>query len=329
MTDHKRFFLDPRFGRRAAPFTRRNLFASSGAALLASAIPAGGPAPRFAGARQATPTAADLSEMAEFLVQFIHFEKIVAPFGVSLDDEQLAPYYGLDVAAYRQLKERFAANARQAAEELLAEDAFANRVDRLPFAPGETVLAAGDSITDDLQSWAAILRHLLDLRRPDDQIQVVNDGISGDTTTDVLGRLLQSLAAQPATVICFLGTNDAFRIGGPTAKTRVSLGETALNFAALRQLGADAGVANWAWITCPPCDEATFAANPYAAQFRLSNDDLQAIADLLRTQPEPVVDLVALFGVPPAADLMLADGVHPSLAGQQAIARALVERLTE
>lgn len=39
-------------------------------------------------------------------------------------------------------------------------------MDALPFHPGQLVLAVGDSLTGDLQSWAEILRYLLDLRRP-------------------------------------------------------------------------------------------------------------------------------------------------------------------
>ena len=174
-----------------------------------------------------------------------------------------------------------------------------------------------------------ILRHALDLRRPGDQIQVINAGISGDTTTDVLGRFFSTVAAQPAWVICFLGTNDAVRNGTQPTKTRVSIDETAKNLAELRHLAATETAANWAWITSPPSDEALTAASPYAAQFHLGNDDLGAIAEVVRGQPEPFVDLFALFGVPPARELMLEDGIHPSLAGQQAIARALVERLTE
>jgi lysophospholipase L1-like esterase len=59
-----------------------------------------------------------------------------------------------------------------------------------------------------------------------------------------------------------------------------------------------------------------------------SNQALRALADLVRQQPDPVVDLQALFGDPPQRALLIEDGVHPSLAGQMAIARALVERLS-
>jgi acyl-CoA thioesterase I len=270
-------------------------------------------------------------EELAFFVQFIHFDKFFAGFGVVLDEVQQAGLYGIDVETYRTIRDQFAANARQAAEELLADPDFAARVDRLPFASGDTVVGFGDSITDDLQSWLEILRHLLALRRPDDQIQVVNQGISGDTTTDALARVIPILFAQPAWIIGMFGTNDAWRYGLQATKTAVSLDETTTNLAELRHLATTESTANWAWITSPPCDEALFAASPFATQFELSlrNADIVPIADYVRDQPEPVVDLIALIGDPPTRELMLEDGIHPSLAGQQATARALVERLTE
>jgi lysophospholipase L1-like esterase len=39
------------------------------------------------------------------------------------------------------------------------------------------------------------------------------------------------------------------------------------------------------------------------------------------------VDLQAVFGLPPAPSLLLPDGLHPSLAGQKKIVRAVVETL--
>jgi acyl-CoA thioesterase I len=236
------------------------------------------------------------------------------------------------VQTYREILAQFAAASRQAAEELLADSDFAARVDHLPFAPGETVVAFGDSLTDDLQSWAEILRQLLTFRRPDDQIAVVNQGIGGDTTAAALRRLVPILQTQPAWIVCMLGTNDVMRNGKQATKTLVSLEETALNLAELRHLAAtESATTEWAWMTAPPCDDEVVAANPFWAAFEISlrSDDLVAIADVLRDEPDPVIDLVALFGQPPAAGLLGEDGVHPTLAGQQAIVRALVERLTE
>jgi hypothetical protein len=58
------------------------------------------------------------------------------------------------------------------------------------------------------------------------------------------------------------------------------------------------------------------------------NRDVVAIEEYIRRQEEPVVDIQAVFGLPADPELQGPAGVHPSLAGQKAIARAFVERLT-
>jgi acyl-CoA thioesterase I len=305
---------------------RRTFIASVAASGASLALAESGLAQESAG--MATPA----PEMAASFVRFVHFDKFLGAYGVKLAEDQLAALYGVDVQTYLEILAQFAAAARQAAEELLADSDFAARVDQLPFAPGETVVTFGDSLTDDLQSWAEILRHLLTLRRADDQIAIVNQGIGGDTTAAALRRLVPILQTQPAWIVCMLGTNDVMRNGKQATKTLVSLEETALNLAELRHLAAtESATTEWAWMTAPPCDDEVVAANPFWAAFEISlrSDDLVAIADVLRDEPDPVVDLVALFGQPPAAGLLGEDGVHPTLAGQQAIVRALVERLTE
>ncbi len=305
---------------------RRAFVASAAASAAALALAESGLAQESAG------TATPAPEMVASFVRFVHFDKFLGSYGVTLGKDQLAALYGVDAQTYRDILARFAAAARQAAEELLADADFAARVDQLPFAPGETVVAFGDSLTDDLQSWAEILRHLLTLRRADDQIAIVNQGIGGDTTAAALRRLVPILQTQPAWIVCMLGTNDVMHNGKQATKTLVSLEETALNLAELRHLAAtESATTEWAWVTAPPCDEDLIASSPFWAAYEISlrSDDLVAIADVLRDEPDPVVDLVALFGQPPAAGLLGEDGVHPTLAGQQAIVRALVERLTE
>ncbi len=305
---------------------RRTFVASAAASAASLALVESGLAQESAG------TATPAPEMVASFVRFVHFDKFLGSYGVTLGKDQLAALYGVDAQTYRDIIAQFAAAARQAAEELLADADFAARVDQLPFAPGETVVAFGDSLTDDLQSWAEILRHLLTLRRADDQIAIVNQGIGGDTTAAALRRLVPILQTQPAWIVCMLGTNDVMRNGKQATKTLVSLEETALNLAELRHLAAtESATTEWAWVTAPPCDEDLIASSPFWAAYEISlrSDDLVAIADVLRDEPDPVVDLITLFGQPPAAGLLGEDGVHPTLAGQQAIVRALVERLTE
>ena len=245
----------------------------------------------------------------------------------SLDDALRSALLGLDEATYRASKEQCQANAREAAEELLAEPSFADRVDHLPFKAGATLLGIGDSLTDDFQSWLEILRHLLELERPHDDIRVHNAAVGGQTSSLLLGRFLSTLEPRPDWILCLLGVNDALRIGSRTSKTLVSVEETARNLSAIRQLAA---AARWVWLTPPTIREEPIAANPFMQrlQVRLHNEDLKAISDVVRRQPEPVVDVQTVFGRPAAASLLLPDGIHPSLTGQKAIARAFVERLT-
>ena len=65
-----------------------------------------------------------------------------------------------------------------------------------------------------------------------------------------------------------------------------------------------------------------------ARQLAWSKQALYTIADFMRQQSDPVVDVQTIFGDPPQRELLLDDGLHASLAGQKAIAHALVERLS-
>jgi acyl-CoA thioesterase I len=261
-------------------------------------------------------------------IQYTHLDKL---YGYLPGMAQSMPaIFGLDPAAYAELVARFDTHAQQAAQRLLADDSFAAQVDALPFRPNESVLAVGDSVTDDLQSWAEILRHLLDLRRPDDGVRVVNGGLSAHTTAMVLRRWPAMLAQRPDWVVCLLGGNDLTRVGPEPTKPQVSLAESVANLRELRRIAAAQTDASWVWMTPAPVREDRVTEFP-AFRFGQStwrNADVLALTDAIGTFDEPVVDLAAAFGVPAAAELQGPDGVHPSLAGQTAIVTALVQRLT-
>lgn len=247
----------------------------------------------------------------------------------SLDDALRAALLGLDTATFAASKARCDALSRQAAQELLQEPALALRVDRLPFEAGATIVGIGDSLTDDFQSWLEILRHVCELRRPGEGLRIVNAAVGGQTTTLALGRFHTTLGKRPDWILCLLGVNDAVRIGSPAGKTLVSAEETARNLLALRELAAPSD-ARWVWLTPPTIDEEQMATDSFLHALGLTwrNQDLEAIGDVVRRQPEPVIDVQAVFGRPAAADFLLPDGIHPSLAGHKAIVRALIERLT-
>jgi acyl-CoA thioesterase I len=236
----------------------------------------------------------------------------------------------LDVETYQAIKASFDDDARSAAEALLADALFAERVDRLPFAPGALVIAIGDSRTDDLQSWFEILRHLLDLRRPHDRIQLVNAAVSAHTTTQAFGPVNRAVTQQPAWIICYHGGNDVTRFGSEAANTQVSIEETEKNLTELRRLASVATGLRWVWMTQTPIDEQRMEGTPefQFGQVAWRNADIEKVNAFLSQLSDPVVDLHAAFGDPVSSPLLGPDGVHASLAGHALIAKSVVERLS-
>lgn len=261
-------------------------------------------------------------------VRYQHVGKVFQWMPGARETGWYAALLGTDEATVTRLRGELDAQARQAAEELLADPAVAEQVDRLPFGPGQTVVGIGDSITDDLLSWLEILRHLLQLRRPGDGISVVNEGISAQTTTQAIRRMQMTLAARPDWILCLLGGNDTTRTGPEPAPTLVSVAETERNLLTLRRLAGQTA-ARWVWVTPPPVDEVRVAAHePFKwGQSTWRNQDLAAIAEVMRGQPDPVADAHAAFDLHAEPELQGPDGLHPDLPGQIRIARTVVECL--
>jgi acetyl esterase/acyl-CoA thioesterase-1 len=216
------------------------------------------------------------------LVRFCHPAKILAGRRLpgTLRDEDIARLYGTDVATYRALK-------REIEAEALGFEPLPGRV-----------LAIGDSITDDLASWAASLG-------------AINGGLSGDTTAGARVRLTRLLECEPDVAIVLLGTNDARRHGRDGEPMLVSHEETARN---LRALDATLRLrcARVVWVTPPPVADPALAEPDLIWHLR----DVAAKADLVRALDRFAVDLWPGW----RAAYLSADGLHPSVAGQRFIA---------
>jgi len=266
------------------------------------------------------------AEQLEYVLQFNHPEKKLVPLP-GVNDRLIADLFSIDLARLRRIRRKFRDNARRAAKELLADRAFASAVGALPFRESQTVVALGDSITDDWQSWFEILRYLTALRRPGAGIRFVNAAVSGDPTTDMISRFLGIVAVKPDWIICMAGTNDCRRHGLRPTKILVTLEETKRNLAMLRNFAATQTSARWVWMTPTPVIEEKIPAHWFLGPMQIAwcNDDLRALAEVVRTMPDPSVDLWAAYGEPPRPDWLLPDGLHPSLDGQVAIVKALVK----
>jgi len=269
------------------------------------------------------------NEQIRWLLKVIQPARTLAslPGGAGLSQETHAALLGLPPDVYTTEIERMKAEAREAASELLADPAVAAMVDRLPLRKGARVVAFGDSLTSDPQSWAVILSEMLGARRAADGISVVISAAGGETTTHGLVRIGEVVAQQPDWILFLIGTNDARTQGPHPTKTLVHHEETVRNIAELRQRVSRETKARAVWITPPAVNEKQVAAHGGLARFgvRFRNEDLARVAQMVRNVDGAAVDAFSALGTPPPAELLVGDGLHFTVAGQKRLALEVLE----
>ena len=173
------------------------------------------------------------------------------------------------------------------------------------------IIAFGDSLTagfgaDPGDSYPDYLQK--DLNAQGYRYQVVNQGISGNTTKDGVDRLEDALRLKPVLVIVAFGGNDGLR-GLPIASTRANLDQivaTLLHSGARVVLGG---------ITLPP----NYGPD-YIRQFN------QTYALLAAKYHVPLLPFL-LQGVYGVEGGMQADGIHATADGNAQVAKNLLPLL--
>lgn len=270
--------------------------------------------------------------LEKYLLQFLNIEKRF-PLLPGIDNtEAVASLMGLDEEEFVKLRSRFRENARQSAIELLEDEEVNDWLDDLPFEGDETIVALGDSITDDLQGWFEIFSQVLNIAVPAADFTFVNSGVSYDTSTDALKRLNRDvLDHDPDWVIVALGTFDVQRLYVAPDRPLVSLADFWENANAIEQAVAEKTDNPLVWITPPPVISEMFQ------QIRLFNfdvyeEDLKGIREILTGKKGYIVDPMGTRmgeGEGPEAWNYLSDGLHPSLSGHVSTVKELLRHLTQ
>lgn len=268
------------------------------------------------------------TEQVRWLMKVVQPERTVAslPGGSEFGPSAHADLLGLPRDVYTTQLAGMQHEASHAADELLADPAVASLVDRLPLWPGAKVAVIGDSLTSDPQSWAVILTEVLAKRRGGERISLTVDAVAGESTTGGLVRIADVIAHRPDWVFFLLGTNDARTQGPDPTKTLVHHEETRRNVAELRRRIANETTATSVWIT-PPAVDVNLAADHWGlARFgvRFRHEDLERVATIIRGSDGPVIDAFAALGAPPSRELLMADGVHLTVAGHRRLAREVL-----
>ncbi|WP_237718289.1 arylesterase [Rhodovulum sp. PH10] len=180
------------------------------------------------------------------------------------------------------------------------------------------VVLLGDSLTAGYglppgDGFAAQLRKALaEGGHPENAppVEIVDAGVSGDTTTDGLARLDWAVPSGTDAVVVELGANDALR-GIDPAVTRKALGEI------LRRLKARGIPVLLAGMKAPPN-----MGTDYKRAFDVIFPDLAKAYD-------SVLYPFFLEGVAAQPSLNQADGMHPNAAGVRVIVRGILPRVEE
>jgi lysophospholipase L1-like esterase len=278
-------------------------------------------------------TESDLTPETTFMIDFnLHW--VPAALALDVSPAAAAAMLGVSEAQFTAYVATAAERVRRTAEELLADSHVADGIDRLPVPRGGALMTIGDSITTYRYGYAELLRALVQLRRPRDEIRFINVAQSGYTSTHGLENTYsQFLAQQPDLVFVKFGVNDCKHFGSPSAKTLVSAEEYRANVAGMVQAFSDDTSARLALITPTPVVEEIVNRSPEYQAMRMTwdNKDIQACAEVVRQLAGehhlPLVDLAAVFGAQPDPALYLADGLHPGLAGHHVIVKEVLNAL--
>jgi acyl-CoA thioesterase I len=194
--------------------------------------------------------------------------------------------------------------------------------------PHRRVVAFGDSHTADALSWAEILKRTLKLVPATRRVHLDNLGVGGDTTVHLISRLPEVVAAAPDLAIVLVGTNDARRHGVAAESMLVSDRETERNLAMLVRLLRDETGAALVLVTPPPVLEERIARAPLFARERVTwrEADVARKAALVADAHDRVLDSRAVL-TDPLERLLLADGLHLSVLGQERLARGIAKCL--
>ena len=279
--------------------------------------------------------------LENYLLQFLNLEKRFPLLPGIENEEAMAGLMGLEIDELKELRERFLSNAKEAAIELLEDGEVSQWIHELPFEEGDTIVAIGDSLTDDLQSWFNIFEHVLTIGLEDANLTFINSGVSYDTSTDALKRLNRDvLDHNPDWVIVALGTFDAQRLHVSPDRPLVSLADYWENLNTIETVVNDVTDNPLIWLSPPPVIS-EMLEEMRLFHFDLFEEDLSQYREILTGKKGFIVDPLGERMMDPddsvedqeeekpgpAAWNYLSDGLHPSLSGHSNTAKELIRYL--
>ena len=266
--------------------------------------------------------------LEKYLLQFLNIEKHFPLLPGISNNEAIAGLMGIDEKELNKLRNHFSESAKEAALELLKEDDITDWLDDLPFNSDDTIVAFGDSATDDLQGWFEIFKNILNIYVQGADFKFINAGITNNTTSEALRRMHRDvLSHEPDWVIVSLGTFDTIRPKFMPKRTLHPLSETWENLATIGDAIKTVTENPPIWISPQPVIPGLLDEMDLF-DFDINEQDLSQIRQILLGKVGYIVDpLGKRMGNPPEAWYYLSDGINPSLSGHVNTVRELIKTL--
>lgn len=256
-----------------------------------------------------------------FELAFMHKFNIYKTGGLVIDDDDLrsiARVYGVKKRELLRLEKEISRRIRKAADEL--------RAFRKTDAPARPYVAAaiGDSITSDRESYQKILACLwID----DPMRSMIDCGISGDTTADIMRRFYPEIFEQTFDrAVVFIGTNDSRENDDGFFLSYVSIEEYERNLEYIIKVLQKRGV-EIVLVTIPYADNERMDAYFPEARMRYDDERIDRTNEIIRKLAKKHGTAICEFAgalAESGGNWLEPDGLHVSIEGHKILCRLLL-----
>ncbi len=269
--------------------------------------------------------------LEQFMLPYYHISKRIPLFPGKNDAKSEAGLFGISEKELESYRKNYNDNAREAALEVLKGDDIVDCLDKIPMDGEETIVAFGDSNTEDAQGWFTILKHVLEISVEKANFKFINAGVSYNTTSEALRRIDRDvLIHEPDWVFTALGTFDAQRLNIAPDRTLLPLSETWENIETIQSI-LETRVENpLVWITPAPVINEMLAEN-LLYDFTIEAKDLVSVQHLIAGKDGAIIDASGkrMGREGPHAWNYQPDGLHHSLSGHIETVKAIIKKLAQ
>ena len=262
-------------------------------------------------------------------LDFVHKFNLYKKSGMLIQDDDLssiARVYGVSPEELKLIEEGFQRNIAELAASLpRAAAAAADPAN--DGTPSLSILAVGDSITSDRESYVRILNRYW---QEDPKRRMLDAAVSGDTSADLIKRFYSTVMNREFQwAVLFIGTNDSLQLDDSRKISVLSLDEYRRNIRFITESLSAAGK-RLIQITIPPVDNVRLRGFFRDSNSVYTAEHIAEVNEFIRgwagENGYPVADLARAIEEQ-EADVLEPDGLHLNGRGQRMICQLLLDLL--